>query len=206
MGGKKRGSDLPRSSTSRSSLLTAPTQGDERRGSWGYIELFRKSGESLAPHLGGRRGGAVRRSELWRRINRVSPLLLPRESILMDLHFLMMILCVFSSFNGDVCDLCLKTGFVYVKTIIFRTPFIMFKMEKWPFKWYPELRGLLVCLLARLKSPRVPSHGFCVVKMVSFLKVSFFRLSWSLSITLAMNVSGFMLTWILCFMTLKHCS
>ena len=50
------------------------------------VELFRLPRKSLAPHLGARRGGAVRRSEQGRRINGVSPLLHSRESILMDLH------------------------------------------------------------------------------------------------------------------------
>ena len=58
------------------------------QGAEGRIELFRRSRTSLAPHLGARRGGAVRRSELGRRINGVIPLLLSSESILMDLHFI----------------------------------------------------------------------------------------------------------------------
>ena len=80
------GSYVPRSSLSRSSLLTAPPWATSDEGAEGRIELFRRSRKSLAPHLGARRGGAVRRSERGRRINGVSPLLLSRESILMDLH------------------------------------------------------------------------------------------------------------------------
>ena len=64
-----------------------PPQATSDEGAEGRIELFRRSRKSLAPHLGARRGGAVRRSELGRIINGVSELLLPRESILMDLHF-----------------------------------------------------------------------------------------------------------------------
>ena len=63
-----------------------PPKATSDEGAEGRIELFRRSRKSLAPHLGARRGGAVRRSELGRRINGVSPLLLSRESILMDLH------------------------------------------------------------------------------------------------------------------------
>ena len=65
-----------------------PPQATSDEGAEGRIELFRRSRKSLAPHLGARRGGAVRRSERGRRINGVSPLLLPRESFLMDLHIL----------------------------------------------------------------------------------------------------------------------
>ena len=65
-----------------------PPKATSDEGAEGRIELFRRSRKSLAPHLGARRGGAVRRSERGRRINGVSPLLLSRESILMDLHFL----------------------------------------------------------------------------------------------------------------------
>ena len=51
------------------------TTSDEGAGQ--SIELSRRSRESLAAHLGAMRGGAVRRSELGRRINGVSELLLP---------------------------------------------------------------------------------------------------------------------------------
>ena len=63
-----------------------PPQATSDEGAEGRIELFRRSRKSLAPHLGARRGGAVRRSERGRRINGVSPLLLSRESILMVPH------------------------------------------------------------------------------------------------------------------------
>ena len=65
-----------------------PPKATSDEGAEGRIELFRRSRKSLAPHLGARRGGAVRGSERGRRINGVSPLLLPRESILMDLHII----------------------------------------------------------------------------------------------------------------------
>ena len=61
------------------------TASDE--GAEGRIELFRFGRKSLAPHLGARRGGTVKRSELGRRINGVSPLLLS-GSILEDLNFI----------------------------------------------------------------------------------------------------------------------
>ena len=64
-----------------------PPQATSDEGAEGRIELFRRSRKSLAPHLGARRGGAVRRSELGRRINGVSELLLSTESIFVDLHF-----------------------------------------------------------------------------------------------------------------------
>ena len=83
-----------------------PPKATSDEGAEGRIELFRGSRNSLAPHLGARRGGAVRRSELGRRINGVSELLLSRESILMDLHFFLMMLCIcFHHFYDDVCDL-----------------------------------------------------------------------------------------------------
>ena len=65
------------------------TTSDE--GAEGRKELFRRRRKSLATHLGARRGGAVRRSELGRRINGVSELLPSRESILMDLHHLFVV-------------------------------------------------------------------------------------------------------------------
>ena len=71
---------LPARLSSRPPPGTTSDEGAGRR-----IELSRRSRESLAVHLGARRGGAVR-SELGRRINGVSELLLPRESVLMDLH------------------------------------------------------------------------------------------------------------------------
>ena len=54
---KRKGSDLPRSSPSlHTSLLTEPTRDDEGAGR--RVELSRRSRESLAAHLGARRGGA----------------------------------------------------------------------------------------------------------------------------------------------------
>ena len=99
---------MPRSSPSRSSLRTAPPKATSDEGAEGRKELFRRRRKSLATHLGARRGGAVRRSELGRRINGVSELLLSRESILMDLHhFLMMFSFISSSTIMFVLQHCL---------------------------------------------------------------------------------------------------
>ena len=74
---------LPARLSSRPPPWTTSDEGAE-----GRKELFRRRRKSLATHLGARRGGAGRRSELGRRINGVSELLPSRESILMDLHHL----------------------------------------------------------------------------------------------------------------------
>ena len=65
-----------------------PPRATSDEGAEGRKELFRRRRKSLATHLGARRGGAVRRSELGRRINGVSELLPSRESILMVPHYL----------------------------------------------------------------------------------------------------------------------
>ena len=99
---------LPARLSSRPPPGTTSDEGAGRR-----KELSRRSRESLAAHLGARRGGAVRRSEQGRRINGVSELLLPRESVLMDLHhYLLRMMFLFPSLGSDVFVLSLKSVIV----------------------------------------------------------------------------------------------
>ena len=72
----------------RSSHLTAPTRNDERPGSWAAYGTLAAQPQrfSRTPGREERWGREVKWA--WRRINGVSPLLLPRELILMDLHHL----------------------------------------------------------------------------------------------------------------------
>ena len=51
----------------------------------------------------------------------------PRESILMDLLFFLMMFC-FHHFDDDVCDLSLKGAIVLMKTMKFLTLFIIVKI------------------------------------------------------------------------------
>ena len=84
-------SHLTRSSPSRSSFRTAPPWTTSDEGAEGRKERFRRRRKGLATHLGARRGGAVRRSELGRRINGVRERLPSRDSVLMALHHLFVV-------------------------------------------------------------------------------------------------------------------
>ena len=137
---KRKGSYLPRSSPSRSSLLTAPTPGDERRGSWGAYRTFSAKPKKFSPSPRSEEGWG---REKWagRRINEVGELLLSRESILMDLHFFWWFCVCFHHFDDDVFVLSSKRVLVYVKTMYFLTFFIILKIVNCPIKSGTGTRG-----------------------------------------------------------------
>ena len=136
----ERGSNLPRSSPSRSSLLTEPTRDDEGAGR--RVELSRRSRESLAAHLGARRGGAVRRSVRGRRINGVSPpspLPVSRSSWT---SIILLFSCdVFNKTHLFQVFLSFKMIWFSHETIQNIELLINVKIENWPIKRCPEQGG-----------------------------------------------------------------
>ena len=80
----------------------------------------------------------MRRSELGRRINGVSPLLHPRESILMDLHQNSDVL--FKMHHPPLCVLQKKLWF-WNETIQNIELFIILKIGNWPTKSAGGIKG-----------------------------------------------------------------
>ena len=105
---------LPARLSSRPPPGTTSDEGAGRR-----KELSRRSRESLAAHLGARRGGAVRRSVRGRRINGVSP---PSPSPWVNPHGLHILYGFFMVFHSI---LALKMSIVSFNLVLFGLFFIL---------------------------------------------------------------------------------
>ena len=120
--------------SSRPPPATTSDEGAGRR-----KELSHRSRESLAAHLGARRGGAVRRSVRWRRINGVSP---PSPSPWVDPHGPPFLFVVFIRNSSSPLFVSLKNVWFWHETIQNIELLILLKIDNWPIKYSPEQGGL----------------------------------------------------------------